>query len=108
MVLQSCPVSEASWSNLDNEASDYVLGGSMIELIATVSSRLIDDIDWKRIVYFFCDERLVPIDDKESTYGEYKRKFIPVMGGAVTESNFIPIELGLNGLCVQDLIIECF
>ncbi|KAL5107976.1 6-phosphogluconolactonase [Taenia crassiceps] len=47
-------------------------GGSMP---IQISSGLIalNDVDWSRVHFFFCDERVVPFDDPESTYGVYQK-----------------------------------
>ena len=34
------------------------------------------DIDWNRVKFIFCDERMVPENDPESTFGLYKEKLI--------------------------------
>lgn len=33
------------------------------------------DVDWSRVHFFFCDERVVPDDDPESTFGVYQTEF---------------------------------
>ncbi len=30
------------------------------------------DVDWSRVHFFFCDERVVPFNDPESTFGVYQ------------------------------------
>lgn len=31
------------------------------------------DVDWSRVHFFFCDERMVPYDNPESTFGVYQK-----------------------------------
>ena len=33
-------------------------------------------MDWSKVKFVFCDERLVPFDDADSTYGVYKKSDI--------------------------------
>ena len=33
-------------------------------------------VDWTKVKFIFCDERMVPDDDPESTFGIYKDKVI--------------------------------
>ena len=33
-------------------------------------------VDWAKVKFVFCDERLVPFDDADSTYGVYKKSDI--------------------------------
>ncbi|EUB62640.1 6-phosphogluconolactonase [Echinococcus granulosus] len=47
-------------------------GGSMPFQISPGLIAL-SDVDWSRVHFFFCDERVVPFDDPESTFGVYQR-----------------------------------
>ncbi|VDL57302.1 unnamed protein product [Hymenolepis diminuta] len=46
-------------------------GGSMPMQISPGILTL-KDVDWSRVHFFFCDERLVPYDNPESTFGVYQ------------------------------------
>ena len=48
-------------------------GGSIISILSSILPRLQTDL--KRWRFFFCDERLVSIDDSESTFGTYIKQF---------------------------------
>jgi 6-phosphogluconolactonase len=48
-------------------------GGSVINVLSNILPKLQTDL--KRWRFFFCDERLVPIDNAESTYGTYIKQF---------------------------------
>uniref|UniRef100_A0A5K3FJL9 6-phosphogluconolactonase n=1 Tax=Mesocestoides corti TaxID=53468 RepID=A0A5K3FJL9_MESCO len=48
-------------------------GGSMPSIISSGLIAL-DDVDWSRVHFFFCDERIVPFDDPESTFGIYQKE----------------------------------
>lgn len=52
----------------------FTLGLSGGSLVAMLSKELLalPDLDCSKWVVAFCDERLVPFDDPESTYGCYK------------------------------------
>ncbi|VDM18432.1 unnamed protein product [Hydatigera taeniaeformis] len=47
-------------------------GGSMPIQISPGLVAL-EDVDWTRVHFFFCDERVVPFDDPESTFGVYQK-----------------------------------
>lgn len=51
--------------------------------------------DWSRWNFFFCDERVVPFDSNDSTYGEYKSNLIGKI--PITEDQFIKINPDLSG-----------
>ena len=46
-------------------------GGSLVSMLSKELPAL-SDLDCSKWVVGFCDERLVPFDDPESTYGLYK------------------------------------
>lgn len=48
-------------------------GGSVISILASILPRLQTDL--KRWRFYFCDERCVPIENPESTYGAYVKLF---------------------------------
>jgi 6-phosphogluconolactonase len=49
-------------------------GGSLPNFFVSAVKDL--GLDWSRIKFIFCDERLVPDNDPESTFGVYKEKLI--------------------------------
>ena len=51
--------------------------------------------EWKKWHVFFCDERIVGFEDKESTYGEYKRNLIVKV--PELESQFVVIDPSKDG-----------
>lgn len=48
-------------------------GGSIISILCSILPKLQTDL--KKWRFYFCDERVVPIDDVESTYGAYIKQF---------------------------------
>lgn len=50
---------------------------------------------WQNWRFFFCDERVVPFGDSESTFGLYKKNFLDKI--PVTEDQFIKINPELDG-----------
>lgn len=53
------------------------------------------DTDWSKWTLAFCDERLVPEDNADSTFGIYKKELIPKT--ALDESQFVVIKQGVSG-----------
>ncbi|KAK0180670.1 hypothetical protein PV327_003029 [Microctonus hyperodae] len=45
-------------------------GGSLIQFLAEGLPKI--TTDWTKWRFFFCDERIVPFDSNDSTYGQYK------------------------------------
>lgn len=64
-----------------------VSGGSMPKLFCDVL-KSIDNLEWKRIRIFMVDERVVPITDPESNYGQYLANLPPEC-----HQYIIPIEI---------------
>lgn len=70
----------------------FLLGGSVVTLLAQSLPNI--TTDWSKWYFFFCDERIVPFDSSDSTYGEYKSKLIGKI--PVTEDQFIKINPDLS------------
>jgi 6-phosphogluconolactonase len=51
-----------------------VSGGSVAKYLTQGLGARAPSVDWTKWRIFFCDERLVPFDDGESTYGYFKRE----------------------------------
>jgi len=65
-------------------------GGSLIKTLADVLPSLNEDY-LKAARFVFCDERRVPFDDPESTYGEYMKLVFPRLQPTVSADQFIGI-----------------
>jgi len=77
-------------------------GGSLIKTLAEVLPSLRDEY-LKAARFIFCDERRVPFDDPESTYGEYMRVVFPRIRDVVSEDQFIKIDPTLSvNECASD------
>ncbi|KAG5332593.1 6PGL phosphogluconolactonase, partial [Acromyrmex heyeri] len=62
-----------------------VSGGSVVQLLAKSLPNIATD--WSKWRFFFCDERVVPLDDSESNFGLYKSCLIGKV--PVTEEQFM-------------------
>lgn len=68
------------------------VGGSLVQQLAKTLPKLSTDLSkWK---FFFCDERVVPFDDEDSTFGAYMKAFSNVN---VSEDQFVVINPNLDG-----------
>ncbi|XP_023221208.1 6-phosphogluconolactonase-like [Centruroides sculpturatus] len=67
-------------------------GGSLIKYASQAFLSIVTE--WTKWRFFFCDERLVPFDDKESTYGLYKEELLGKV--PITEEQFVTINPVLN------------
>ncbi|KHJ94100.1 6-phosphogluconolactonase [Oesophagostomum dentatum] len=68
-----------------------VSGGSMPKLICDVL-KSIDNFEWKRVRLFMVDERIVPVTDAESNYGQYLAN-LP----AECHQYIVPVEIAESG-----------
>jgi len=55
--------------------------------------------DWSKWRFFFCDERIVPEESSDSTYGAYKAALIGKI--PITEDQFISVNTDLTGSLPQ-------
>lgn len=65
-------------------------GGSLPKFFAAAAPNM-TKIDWNRVKFIFCDERLVSFDDPESTFKVYRDTFIAKVED-VTEEHFVVID----------------
>lgn len=68
-------------------------GGSLIKYMATGASTA--KTDWTKWKLFFCDERYVPEESEDSTYGQYKREFVSKTGLKLNQFSTIDSTLEL-------------
>ncbi|XP_018335347.1 6-phosphogluconolactonase [Agrilus planipennis] len=67
-------------------------GGSVVKFLNEAIPKLKTDLSkWK---LFFCDERVVPEDDPESTFGTYKKNLIGKVN--LKEDQFVRIKQGVS------------
>ena len=52
--------------------------------------------DWSQWRFFFCDERIVPFTNSESTYGVYKDNLMTKI--PVSENQFVIVNPTLSGM----------
>ncbi|XP_034943492.1 6-phosphogluconolactonase [Chelonus insularis] len=67
-------------------------GGSLINFLAEGLPTI--KTDWSKWRFFFCDERIVPFDNEESTFGQYKTKLIGKI--PVTADQFITVDSDIS------------
>jgi len=77
-------------------------GGSLIKTLADVLPSLNEDY-LQAVRFIFCDERKVPFDDPESTYGQYMKMVLPSLQPTVSKEQFISINPNLSvDECAKD------
>nr|CAI5853492.1 unnamed protein product [Callosobruchus analis] len=85
-------------------------GGSLVTFLATGLPKVKTDFTKWRI--FFCDERVVPEDDADSTYGTYKRGLIDSGKVNLKPDQFITIKQGVPAdeaaVDYAQKILRCF
>ncbi|XP_019762001.2 6-phosphogluconolactonase [Dendroctonus ponderosae] len=71
-----------------------VSGGSLVSFLATGLTKISTDFSkWK---IFFCDERLVPVADPDSTFGVYKKQLIDTEAVSLKEDQFVTVKQGVS------------
>ena len=72
-------------------------GGSLPKFFVAAAKQLKDVVDWSRVKFLFCDERLVPFSDGDSTFGVFENMLLKdgeIKG--ITKDNFILVDTGLD------------
>ncbi|XP_049819766.1 6-phosphogluconolactonase [Aethina tumida] len=87
-----------------------VSGGSVASFLTLGLPKITTDFEkWK---IFFCDERMVPIENPDSTFGFYKKHLIGAGNIELKESNFVQVIQGVTPEEAADdyaqKIAECF
>lgn len=90
------------WSYIEQAATDAIekhgvfriglSGGSLIKYLASQADKC--KTDWTKWKLFFCDERFVDENDEDSTFGQYKKLFVPKT--TLSESQFVTVDLSLS------------
>ena len=86
-------------SNTDRPFIMGLSGGSLPKFLVGALDHL-QKLDWTKVKFIFCDERLVAFDDGDSTFKVYKDTFLPALkakGIEVGEDAFVLINPELNG-----------
>lgn len=90
---------QSAYDAAENEDTFFVglSGGSLPKLLVTCFRKL-ENINWKKWLFFFCDERLVPSASEDSTFGTYKRLLDPMDPKLpLSLSQFVTIDFSLRG-----------
>ncbi|GAB0087883.1 6-phosphogluconolactonase [Sergentomyia squamirostris] len=66
-------------------------GGSLVKYLCTGLPQI--QTDWSKWKLSFCDERYVPVDSEDSTFGLYRQSLIPAT--PLTDEQFLQIDLSL-------------
>lgn len=80
-------------------------GGSLIKCLAEGATNA--TTDWSKWELYFCDERFVDESNDDSTFGQYKKLFIPET--QLTEQQFVIINHSLTlNECAKDYEQQIF
>ncbi len=63
-------------------------GGSLPKAFAQVAAAANVAVEWNKVRFIFCDERLVPVDHAESTWKAYRDTVVGKVAG-IEEDNFV-------------------
>lgn len=73
--------------------SYFYVGGSLIKFLCKGLPTI--NTNWQKWQFFFCDERLVPFDHTDSTFGSYRKDLLPLL--SLSEDQFVTINPALSG-----------
>lgn len=68
-------------------------GGSIVNFLSKGLTNI--NTDLSKWIFFFCDERIVPVEDPDSTFGLYKKTLLAKI--SLQESQFIKIKENVSG-----------
>ncbi|XP_075991728.1 6-phosphogluconolactonase-like [Anticarsia gemmatalis] len=87
-------IEKISNDSIYNRGKFYIglSGGSVVKYLCESLPRV--DTEWSEWVLAFCDERVVPEDSEDSTFGTYKRELVPKT--PLKESQFVIIKQGVS------------
>lgn len=71
-----------------------VSGGSLLSFLVSGLPRI--NTDYSKWKIFFCDERLVPVDDPDSTFGVYKKQLVDTQAINLREDQFVVVQQGVT------------
>lgn len=101
VVKNEINVIERLWTFIETSANEAIKdrsvfriglsGGSLIKYLSDGAENA--KTDWSKWQLFFCDERFVDETNDDSTFGQYKKLFIPKT--KLDESQFITINRSL-------------
>lgn len=77
-------------------------GGSLIQFLAKGLPTI--TTDWTKWRFFFCDERIVPFDSNDSTYGQYKLHLMDKL--PITPEQFVTINPEFCGNFIDKIIMK--
>ncbi|CAB3237784.1 unnamed protein product [Arctia plantaginis] len=87
-------IEKISNDSIYNRGKFYVglSGGSVVKYLKESLPKV--DTEWSEWVLAFCDERVVPEDNEDSTFGTYKKELLPNI--PLKESQFVTIKQGVT------------
>ncbi|KAJ8915795.1 hypothetical protein NQ315_004607, partial [Exocentrus adspersus] len=97
VIQKLCALIETTAINSIKEKEVFNIGlsgGSLASFLTTGLPKIKTDFSKWRI--FFCDERVVPVDDPDSTFGLYKSKLVDSKVIDLKEDQFITIKQGIS------------
>ena len=89
-----CTVMETAFTETSSKSFIVGLSGGSLPKFFLAAAKQTSKIKWENVKFIFCDERLVPFDDKESTFGLFKEKVIGEVEG-ICEENFVIVNTAL-------------
>ena len=91
-----CKEMENAFTNR-RSSSSFVIGlsGGSLPKFFLAAAKQTTKINWSSVKFIFCDERLVPFNDKESTFGIFKEKVVGEVEG-ICDDSFVAVNVALS------------
>lgn len=94
---------QEEYDNCKDETFYVGLSGGSFPALLIKSLKKLQNIDWKKWLFFFCDERCVPSADPESTFGTFKKLLSPIDASLpISLSQFVTIDPALKSTKVAE------
>lgn len=90
---RKCSVGVSGMSTKCHNNQPSVSGGSMPQMISGICAHL--ELPWNLVHFFYCDERMVPVTDPESTHRVYCELIYPNI--PIPQENIHPVKTELPG-----------
>ena len=97
VAIELITIVKSTLNKIEDSSEKAIIGlsgGSLPKFLAAgMKTEIGKSIDWSKVTFIFCDERLVPFDNPESTLGLYLNLFKDT---DIKEEQFLKVDVDLD------------